>query len=86
MAEEVRKPDHKASNLRDEISNIMTKTATPFASTQDSNPHSRLIASVSDQRPRIHNFYTKASILSPKGIVNLEQVQVDERSLFNLLP
>jgi hypothetical protein len=86
MAEDVRKPDHKASNPRDEISNMMTKTATPFASTQESNPHSGLTASVSDQRPRIHNFYTKASILSPKGIVDLERVQVDERSSFNLLP
>jgi hypothetical protein len=74
MAKEVRKPDHKASNLRDKISNIMTKTATLFASTQDSNPHSRLTALVSDQRPRIYNFYTKASILLPKGIVDLEQV------------
>jgi hypothetical protein len=74
MAEEVRKPDHKASNPRDKILNIMTKTATLFASTQDSNLHSKLTASVLDQRPRIYNFYTKALILSPKGIVNLEQV------------
>jgi hypothetical protein len=70
----VRKPDHKASNLRDKISNIITKTATPFASTQDSNPYSELTALVLDQRPRIYNFYTKALILSPKGIVNLKQV------------
>src|SRR5204863_3954298 len=35
---------------------------------------------------RIHNFYTKASILMPRGIVDLEQVQVDERCSFNLVP
>jgi hypothetical protein len=64
---------------------MITKIATLFASTQDSNLHSRLTASVSDQRLRIHNFYTKALILLPKGIVNLKQVQVDKRSLFNLL-
>jgi hypothetical protein len=34
---------------------------------------------------RIHNFYTKASILSPRGIVDLERVQVDERCSLNLL-
>jgi hypothetical protein len=34
----------------------------------------------------IHNFYTKASILMPRAIVSFEQVQVDRRSLSNLLP
>lgn len=118
---------------------MMKKTATPFASTQDSNPRSELTASVSesldlqDQQPtralpqteeidaftedrmkavesrsatdrrlvgpqqqslsncskgnsKIHNFYTSASILSPKGIFDLGRVLVDERSSFNLLP
>jgi hypothetical protein len=35
---------------------------------------------------KIHNFYTKASILTPRGIVDFQRVQVDERSSFNLLP
>jgi hypothetical protein len=128
--EEVRKLNHEAPDRRDEILNMMKKSATPFASTQDSNPRSGLTASVSesldrlqDQTParplpqteeidtftedtdrrlvgpqqqslshcskrnsKIHNFYTKASILSPKGMFDLGRVQVDERSSFNLLP
>jgi hypothetical protein len=123
MAEEVRKPDHEASNPRDEISNMTTKKATPFASTQDSNPctarapsqteemdafkedrteaiesrsatdrglvgpqQQRRLGHCSKGHSKIHNFYTKASILSPRGIFDLERVQVDERSSFNLLP
>ncbi len=175
MPEEVRKIDHKASNIRDATSIMMTKTATTLNSTQDSSPRSGLTASASDERMRelrsllkdeetlkaienmkhplraadiskgesmnqlqeqlptsallqtgemdaftghrneltesrsatgnglvgppqrslshfptghskIHNFYTKASILSPRGIFDFERVQVDERSSFNLLP
>ena len=136
IAEEVRKPDHEAPNLRDVTSNMMT--ATSLSGTQDSSLGSRLTASASLNRlqeqpsarapsqteemdafaehraetiesrsatdrglrgpqqrrisnfskghSKIHNFYTKASILSPRGIVDLERVQVDERSSFNLLP
>src|SRR6266536_2364503 len=34
----------------------------------------------------VHSFYTKASILTPGGIVDFERVQVDDTSPFNLLP
>lgn len=34
----------------------------------------------------IYNFYTRASILTLRGIVNFQRVQVDERSSFSLLP
>ena len=49
-------------------------------------PQQRRISNCSKGHSKIHNFYTKASILSPRGIVDLERVQVDERSSFNLLP
>ena len=49
-------------------------------------PQQRRISNFSKGHSKIHNFYTKASILSPRGIVDLERVQVDERSSFNLLP
>jgi hypothetical protein len=49
-------------------------------------PQQRRISNCSKEHSKIHNFYTKASILSPRGIVGLERVQVDERSSFNLLP
>ena len=90
---------------------MITQTATPFSSTQDSNLVNRLTPSAlndrlkngtlsaTDKAPqqqglsycskkdsRIHNFYTKASILMPGIVVNFEQVQVNERSPLNLLP
>ncbi len=34
----------------------------------------------------LHNFFTKASIETPRGVVDLERVQVDERNPFNLVP
>ena len=67
MAGEVRKPDHEASNP-----NMMTKIATPFASTQDSNPCSRLTALVLDQSPK----ELKSYILRVEGI---------EKAIENLL-
>jgi hypothetical protein len=47
---------------------------------------SNMMTKTATSLSKIHNFYTKASILSPRGIVDLERVQVDERSSFNLLP
>ena len=38
------------------------------------------------ENSKIHNFYTKASIFTPRGIVDFQRVQVDERSSLNLLP
>jgi hypothetical protein len=51
----VRKLDYKALDRRDKISNIMKKTATPFASTQDSNPCSGLTVSVSESLDRLQD-------------------------------
>jgi hypothetical protein len=35
---------------------------------------------------KAHSFYTRASISTPRGLVDFQRVQVDGRSSFNLLP
>lgn len=130
----------EAPNPGGAVSNMETRTVTPFAGTQDSNLGSALTAGhqarqeqppfclppqndeadsstewrdeviegraatngeiaslqqrrlhncskeLPDESSQIHNFYTKASIFTPRGIVDFQRVQVDESSSFNLLP
>lgn len=87
MVKDARKPDYEALDPRDRMSNMIAKTATPFTSTQHSRPGMEP-QGPSDSKPhgRLRNFFTKASIKTPRGIVDLERVQVDERSPFNLVP
>jgi hypothetical protein len=72
---------------RDQMSNMFARTATPFTSTQHSYPGIEPRGPGEYFKPigNLHNFFTKASIETPRGVVELE-VQVDEGSPFNLVP
>ena len=88
IAEEAQSPNYEALDPRDQMSNMIAKTATPFTSTQHSKPGIETRGPGEYFKPHgsLHNFFTKASIETPRGVVNLERVQVDESSPFNLVP
>jgi hypothetical protein len=67
---------------------MIARAATPFTSTQHIKPgiEPRGPGEYSKPHGSLHNFFTKASIKTPRGVVDLERVQVDERSPFNLVP
>ncbi|MAD85169.1 MAG: hypothetical protein CL912_19585 [Deltaproteobacteria bacterium] len=71
VAEEVRKPNYEG-----------------LGTTQHSRPDSEPPGPGKDFKPRrrFYNFFTKASIYTPKGVIDLERVHVDERCPFNLVP
>jgi hypothetical protein len=88
IAEEAQSPNYEALDPRDQMSNMIARTATPFTSTQHSKPGIEPRGPGEYFKPHgsLHNFFTKASIKTPRGVVDLERVQVDERSPFNLVP
>jgi hypothetical protein len=76
MAEEVRKPDH-APLQTEEMDAFAEHRAKAIESATDRGPigpQEQRISNCSKGHSKIHNFYTKASILSPRGIVDLNQV------------
>ncbi|PVH70705.1 hypothetical protein DL98DRAFT_540644 [Cadophora sp. DSE1049] len=88
VAEEARKPNYEGLGTTDLRSNMVTGTATPFTSTRDSRPGGEPSGpgEFSKPRGRCHNFFIKASIYTPRGVIDLERVHVDERCPFNLVP
>jgi hypothetical protein len=88
IAEEAQSPNHGALDPRDQMSNMIARAATPFTSTQHSKPGIEPRGPGEYFKPHgsLHNFFTKASIKTPRGVVDLDRVQVDERSPFNLVP
>ena len=88
IAEKAQSPNHGGLDPRDQMSNMIAMTATPFTSTQHSKPgiEPRGPGEYSKLYGSLHNFFTKASIKTPRGVVDLERVQVNERSPFNLVP
>lgn len=87
VAEGVHKPD-RGSGTTDLRSNMARRTATPLSSTQDSRPGDEppRLGQFFKPRGRFHNFFVKASIYTPRGVIDLERVHVDERCPFNLVP
>ena len=72
----------------DQISNMIAKIANPSFSTQESTLGIEPCSSSEYFKPdgRFHNFFTRASIGTTRGIIDLERVQIDKRSLFNIVP
>jgi hypothetical protein len=69
MAEEVRKPEEMDAFIEYRAEAIESAT-----NRGPIGPQERGISNCSKGHSKIHNFYTKASILSPRGIVDLNQV------------
>jgi hypothetical protein len=68
------------------------RLSAPESALYETLSESKIISSVGQEQsptPKGHSsisFYTKVSILTRTGIIGLERVQVDSRSLFSLLP
>lgn len=72
--EDAREPDHYRGEL---TADHEARQEQPLACAPPQN---------NDENSKIHNFFTKGSIFTPRGIANFQRVQVDERSSCNLLP